>query len=391
MSLSLGRGRCGSRPGAAARAGVLLTVMAGAVVLSPALPAAAAPAGAPPAVPMHGGLYSVWCPAASSCVAAGTRADGSVEGGSLIERWNGTRWSVTATPNPPSADSVVLHSVACDTGTYCMAVGEYIDRTTRDVRPAAEQWNGKAWSLTPVPFSARAALTNLDGVSCVTPTDCWAVGWSESKTLTDHWNGTTWSTEPSPSPQPGQLNTLDGVACPSATDCWAAGLTSHIYAPPGGYTRSLLEHWDGKSWSVAASPPGAVTLNGVSCAGGSACLAVGDTNGTIPAAQRWNGSRWLNLTPAEPSGSESWLNAVSCLGSAACEAVGGSTSGGLAESWNGAAWTVQEMPPSVALTPDGLSCTTAANCWSVGFVAVTTDSTTPGIEHWNGTRWSHVT
>jgi hypothetical protein len=293
---------------------------------------------------VHGGLYSVWCPAASSCVAAGTRADGSVEDGSLIERWNGTRWSVTATPNPPSADSVVLHSVACDTGTYCVAVGEYIDRTTRDVRPAAEQWNGKAWSLTPVPFSARAALTNLDGVSCVTP-----------------------------------------------TDCWAAGLTSHIYAPPGGYTRSLLEHWDGKSWSVAASPPGAVTLNGVSCAGGSACLAVGDTNGTIPAAQRWNGSRWLNLTPAEPSGSESWLNAVSCLGSAACEAVGGSTSGGLAESWNGAAWTVQEMPSSVALTPDGLSCTAAANCWSVGFVAVTTDSTTPGIEHWNGTRWSHVT
>jgi hypothetical protein len=391
VSLGLGRGKRGLRRGAAALAGALLSVMAGAGVLSPALAAAAAPAGAPPATPMHGGLYSVSCPAANSCVAAGTRADGGINGGSLIERWNGTRWSVTPTPNMPAADSVVLHSVACDTGIHCMAVGEYIDRATQDVRPAAEQWNGKAWSLTPVPFSASATLTNLDGVSCVTPRDCWAVGLAGARTLTDHWNGSTWSTEPSPSPQPGQLNALEGVDCTSATDCWAAGVTSHIYAPPGGYTRSLLEHWDGWSWSVAASPPGAVTLAGVSCAGRSACLAVGDTNATIAAAQRWNGSRWLNLTPAKPGGSLYWLNAVSCLGPATCEAVGGSTIGSIAESWNGATWTVQEMPPSVAFTADGLSCTAAANCWSVGFVAVTTFSTTPGIEHWNGTHWSRVT
>ena len=272
-----------------------------------------------------------------------------------------------------------------------MAVGEYIDGASQDVRPAAEQWNGKAWSLTPVPFSASASLTSLEGVFCVTAKDCWAVGRSGPSTLTVHWNGTTWSTQPSPSPQPGQLNTLQGVACPSATDCWAAGVTSHIYTPPGGYTRSLLEHWDGTSWSVAASPPGAVTLYGVSCAGRSACLAVGDTSATIAAAQRWNGSRWLNLAPAKPSASLYWFNAVSCPGPATCEAVGGSTAGSLAQSWNGATWTVQQMPPSVAFTADGLSCTAAANCWSVGFVAVTTDSTTPGIEHWNGTRWSHVT
>jgi hypothetical protein len=384
MSLSLGRS--GSRPGTAARAGVLLAAVAGAAVLGLALPAAAAPAAAAPA-----GLYSVSCPAADSCVAAGTRADGGVTGGSLIERWNGTRWSVTATPNPSGSDGVVLHSVACDTAAYCMAVGEYIDGATQDVRPTAEQWNGQAWSLTPVPFSAHAALTSLEGVFCVTARDCWAVGRSGPSTLTDHWNGMTWSTRPSPSPQPGQLNTLEGVACPSATDCWAAGVTSHIYTPPGGYTRSLLEHWDGKSWSVAVSPPGAVTLAGVSCASQSACLAVGDTSATIAAAQRWNGSRWLNLTPAKPSASLYWLNAVSCRGPAICEAVGGSTGGSLAQSWNGATWTIQEMPSSVAFTADGLSCTAADNCWSVGFVAVTTDSTTPGIEHWNGTRWSHVT
>jgi hypothetical protein len=258
MSLNLGRRRCGPRRGLAARASVLLGFAAAAGVLSLALPAAAAPAGTAHAAPMHGGLYSVWCPAASNCVAAGTRADGAVNGGSLIENWNGTAWSVTPTPNPAGSDGAVLHSVACSSSSYCMAVGEYIDKVTQDVRPAAEQWNGKAWSLTPVPFSADAALTNLAGVSCVTSKDCWAVGWSGSNTLTDQWNGTTWSTEPSPSPQPGQYDSLDGVACRSAADCWAVGVTT------GSYTNSLLEHWGGTSWSLAVSPPGAITLYGVS-------------------------------------------------------------------------------------------------------------------------------
>jgi hypothetical protein len=269
----------------------------------------------------------------------------AVQGRQRVSGDVGARWSVMAAVNPAGADGTVLHAVSCHTGDYCMAVGEYIDRATQDVRPVAEQWNGMAWSLTPVPFSAGVALTNLAGVSCVSASDCWAVGWAGSHTLTDHWNGTAWSAGPSPSPQPGQLNTLDGVACRSAADCWAAGVTSHIYQPPGGYNRSLIEHWDGSSWSVAASPPGAVTLSGIACPSGSACLAVGCVKAIIAAAQRWNGAYWRNLSPASPGGSQYWLNAVSCRTAKACEAVGGNpAAGGLAERRGRRAGCTQQLP-----------------------------------------------
>jgi hypothetical protein len=111
---------------------------------------------------------------------------------------------------------------------------------------------------------------------------------------------------------------------------------------------------------------------------------------TVPAAQRWTGSRWRHLATAKLSDPQYWLNAVSCQAARECEAVGGNAGSGLAEQWDGTAWTVQHMPASVAFTPDGLSCPSAADCWSVGFVAATTFSTTTGIEHWNGTRWSRV-
>ena len=61
-------------------------------------------------------------------------------------------------------------------------------------------------------------------------------------------NATTWSQVSVPSSAPGTFNALEGVSCTSSTFCMATGQTG---APNG----SLIEEWNGTSWSVVANPP----------------------------------------------------------------------------------------------------------------------------------------
>ena len=79
----------------------------------------------------------------------------------------------------------------------------------------------------------------------------------------------SWSIVPSPSPSPAPRlgNTLDAVSCVTATDCFAVGDTDTYIRGAG--VKTLVERWDGTSWSVVASPNSATAvgseLNGVSC------------------------------------------------------------------------------------------------------------------------------
>src|SRR5207253_1571992 len=60
-------------------------------------------------------------------------------------------------------------------------------------------------------------------------TDVWAVGnffdSGIAKTLIEHWNGNRWHVLPSPNPgrQPLHFDVLNGVSAVSPTDAWAVG------------------------------------------------------------------------------------------------------------------------------------------------------------------------
>src|SRR5207249_3636353 len=79
-----------------------------------------------------------------------------------------------------------------------------------------------AWSIVTSP-NTRA----LSGVTCTSPSDCWAVGSYRNgfynQTLIEHWNGTAWSIVTSPNTSTTQSNGLSGVTCTSASNCWAVG------------------------------------------------------------------------------------------------------------------------------------------------------------------------
>jgi hypothetical protein len=90
------------------------------------------------------------------------------------------------------------------------------------------------------------------------------------------------------------------------------------------------------------------TLPGVSCATSISCFAVGLAN-IQTLIERWQGSKWVQVTSPNPTGAtSSSLHAVFCLSPAACWAVGRFTKTGpdisLAEYWNGRRWSIVQTP-----------------------------------------------
>src|SRR5204863_1223407 len=71
-------------------------------------------------------------------------------------------------------------------------------------------------------------------------------------------DGSTWSIAPSPNPGAGN-NELYGVAAMAANDVWAVG----TYYASGGPYHTLIEHWNGSSWSAVPSPPGSSLFGAV--------------------------------------------------------------------------------------------------------------------------------
>jgi hypothetical protein len=50
----------------------------------------------------------------------------------LAEQWNGTSWSMLATPNPPGSIASYLSGVSCPTSQTCTAVGYYENTSNTD-------------------------------------------------------------------------------------------------------------------------------------------------------------------------------------------------------------------------------------------------------------------
>jgi hypothetical protein len=89
------------------------------------------------------------------------------------------------------------------------------------------------------------------------------------------------------------------------------------------------EYWDGANWAIETVPValGATeTLNAVSCTAADACAAVGDSLGpTHPSvdAYVWNGAAWtLQDVPNSPGPALASLKGISCTSNNVCTAVG---------------------------------------------------------------------
>ena len=172
-----------------------------------------------------------------------------------------------------------------------------------------------------------------------------------------------------------QWNDLYAVSCAGVSACVAVGAQS---------SGALAEVWNGTAWQIVTVPElngsTAAQLNGVSCTAANACVAVGyDFVGLdqLPLAEAWNGTSWKIEAAPDPAGQEKVeLTGVSCTHPDACVAVGwywNSSDVGvtLSEVWNGTSWKIEPTPNPAAprasgFLLEGVSCTAPDACRAVG-------------------------
>jgi len=338
-------------------------------------------------------LIAVSCTATTACMAVGDYASSSGTYAPLAMSFNGASWTIQPPLNPSTIDAG-LFGVSCTSQSSCTAVGGSVS-TKNPGLLLVEVWDGSTWS-TQRPFQKRTALGSaLDSVSCVSASFCMSVGTDEiDDPIADIWNGGSWKSTPAPAGNGG--GGMFGVTCLTTTNCIAVG-GSAIATDTDG----LAEQWNGKVWTIMQMPPGDGELESVSCTSATACIAIGieiGESGPAPLAESWNGTTWSVMTlPSLGAGSnETELNAISCSSPNSCVAVGVSetsedTDLPIIVSWNGTVWSTENSAKisSTALDLTGVACT-SAGCMATGYDLDRIGSPEAYSEFSSGTTWTSI-
>lgn len=287
--------------------------------------------------------------------------------GPVTFHWTGSTWSPVPTPPLPTGVNDALNAVSASSATDAWAVGD-IFTTPRSGQTLLEHWNGRAWSVDAAD-SVTAGEASLNGVLDLSPANAYAIGMTRTSALIEHWNGTSWSqlTLPDPSFFPS------GIAGLSASDVWMAG-SSH------GAAEAL--HFNGSTWTVLPLASAGVTspvLTGVTEVAPNDVWAVGyDTlanpviNGTL--IEHWNGTTW-SVLPSPNLGNVNRLVAVAGRSSSDVYATGNyeipNTDdpirvNGLILRWNGSSWAVDTGGSSPQASGAAATFPGAATEWIVG-------------------------
>jgi hypothetical protein len=165
---------------------------------------------------------------------AGTRIE------SLALHWTGGSWTRVPSPNPGSGTLTNLESVSVLSPKDAWAVGYYFAGTRE--KTLVLHWTGGSWTQVPSPSPGDSALT---AVSALPGRAAWSVGACGSGTLVLRWNGTSWTRVASPNPGGGSV--LTGVSAVSRSDAWAVGYEPPLN-PKTGSEHTVVLHWNGSTW-----------------------------------------------------------------------------------------------------------------------------------------------
>ena len=313
-------------------------------------------------------LAGVSCKAAKSCLVVGdyyTSTSTSASSHALALIYNGTSLKPMPTvPLPKSTTDVALLGVSCTTTKHCVAIGTASGDTaafgTFGMLTLIETWNGAKWTLHTVGSPANT-LAEFSGISCATSSYCVLAGESLSETDRDtlylrSWNGTRLTVlKPAAVGGSTAIPAVSDVSCATPSNCAVIGAVLSFNGSTTTPT-AFTEIWNGKTWRTAkVAWPTATTgsfLIGVSCFGAHSCDAVGLTStGTAtdaagdPVAASYNGTSWaLQTVPAPAKGRTTILSDVKCVSAVKCVAVGetglttASSPATMTGVWNGKAW-----------------------------------------------------
>jgi hypothetical protein len=339
---------------------------------------------------VKGALVGDSCLSPTFCVAVG--AQGAKSTSTLIEEWNGTRWSPVASPTPRGASSVYLSSISCTSTTSCVAIGSEELQRQRTL-PFGESWDGVSWHLDGVPVAGvepgQGVFVEVSGLSCTLSGYCMAVGYyagtgqpdrQPAGTFADQWVDGRWTPQAAPAVVP-----VLSVSCVSSSWCVAS-------VTPNSGSQADIERWNGLRWSSTSGGLGQANyVASASCVSAVACVVAEATSGDRVEAVDWNGGHWIaEDVPGLRAGYQAVGVDLSCATTASCLIVGtglrmsnaahGESSTTLfAAQWDGRRWRAIPAPVSTgdAKVLQGLSCAAANYCMTAGTVG----------DLWDGTTW----
>jgi hypothetical protein len=219
----------------------------------------------------------------------------------LMEHWDGDRWRVVESPNVGTSQYNTLTSVDALSDTDAWAVGSYRTATSR--KTLIQRWDGTSWTLVTSPNPGTLSNSLLD-VTAAGSGGIWAVGWKSNgeglRSLVLHRDGTRWVEVAVPTVGTGD-NVLTSVSAAGAKDIWATG-----YYVEGTQYKTLTLHYNGKTWSRVPSPSGGdgiSILGDIGAFSSTNAWAVGfeyraEQDLYVASTQHWDGSTWTGV----PSG-----------------------------------------------------------------------------------------
>jgi hypothetical protein len=309
-------------------------------------------------------------------------------------------WTVVSSPNVGTGNNQFI-GVAAISSSDVWAVGSSAVNSTTD-QTLIEQYNGTSWNVVPSP-NVGSGSNDLLGVTAVSASDVWSVGRTTNssgvdQTLIEQYNGTSWNVVSSPNVGSGN-NDLLAVSADSANDVWAVGRSTDS----SGNDRTLVEHYNGTSWSVVSSPNNGSHNNdliGVVAIAPNNVWAVGTYANFLgqqfTLTEHWNGSSW-SIVSSPSTGVSSVLTGVAAINSTNLVAVGLSvtfsgTFRTLVEHWNGSKWSIVSSPNvgSGSNVLGAVSVISSSNIWFVGYSTNSSGVEQTLIEHWNGHSLSVV-
>lgn len=309
-------------------------------------------------------------------------------------------WSLVSSPNLGTGHNY-LTGVTAVTANNVWAVGYYNNSSSSASQTLVEHWNGGAWSVVSNP-NVGTTYNELHGVTAVAANDVWTVGYYYSsgsegyRTLIEHWDGNTWSIVPSPNVGI-YANILYGVTAVAANDVWAVGMFLN-----GESYQTLIEHWDGSTWSLIPSLNGGANYNNLTAV---VAIAANDvwavgyyiTTGYRTLIEHWDGNTW-SIVPSPNMGViYNYLTSITAVSTNDIWAAGyysdeSNISQALTEHWDGSTWSLVPTPKLGAYDNafSGIAAESANDVWAVGYINNDWGSGETLVEHWDGSTWSVV-
>jgi hypothetical protein len=318
---------------------------------------------------------------------AATSLRPAMAGPSQATAARGHAWRIAPTPNPDnSAELIDVAGVAG--GAW--AVGFSLPDTGLAFRTLALFHGGTGWRQIPT-VDPDPGFDRLDGLAATAGGNVWAAGSTSAGTLIEHWDGQTWTVVPSRN-RPRERNDLADISAAATNDVWAVGVS---HAMDDSSASSLIEHWQGNRWRIVPSPDPQIytALSGVDARASDDAWAVGyavESSGVgHTVALHWDGLGWTAVPTPSPGLYDNSLADVATLAADDAWAVGNSTDSGVSDRkplvlhWDGHIWSVVPSPSPYGQLL-GIAAAPGGRLLAVGYRE---DPVLTLVEMWDGSSW----